>query len=40
MLRGFATIDYRTSDVEAAKRWYAQLLGVEQYFERPGPARV
>ena len=37
MLRGFATINYWTGDVEAAKRWYTELLGVEPYFERPGP---
>ena len=37
MLRGFATINYWADDVEAAKRWYAELLGVEPYFERTGP---
>ena len=37
MLRGFATISYWTDDMEAAKRWYADLLGVEPYFEVPGP---
>jgi predicted enzyme related to lactoylglutathione lyase len=37
MLRGFATVNYWTDDVEAAKRWYGELLGVEPYFERPGP---
>jgi len=37
MLRGFATINYWTDDMEAATRWYAELLGVEPYFERPGP---
>lgn len=36
-LRGFATISYWVDDLEAAKRWYAELLGVEPYFERPGP---
>jgi len=34
MLRGFATINYWTDDMEAAKRWYSELLGVEPYFER------
>ena len=29
MLRGFATINYWTDDMEAATRWYAELLGVE-----------
>jgi predicted enzyme related to lactoylglutathione lyase len=37
MLRGFATISYWADDVEAAKRWYTELLGVEPYFERSGP---
>ena len=37
MLRGFATINYWADDVETATRWYAELLGVEPYFERPGP---
>ena len=37
MLRGFATINYWTDDLEAARRWYAELLGMEPYFERPGP---
>jgi predicted enzyme related to lactoylglutathione lyase len=34
MLRGVATVNYWTDDMEAAKRWYAELLGVEPYFER------
>ena len=37
MLRGFATISYWADDVEAATRWYAELLGIESYFQRPGP---
>jgi predicted enzyme related to lactoylglutathione lyase len=37
VLRGFATISYWADDLEAAKRWYADLLGVEPYFERSGP---
>ncbi len=36
MLRGFATISFWADDVEAAKRWYTELLGIEPYFERPG----
>jgi predicted enzyme related to lactoylglutathione lyase len=35
MLRGFATISYWADDLEAAKNWYAELLGVEPYFVRP-----
>ncbi len=36
MLRGFATISYWADDIEAAKRWYTDLLGIAPYFERPG----
>ena len=35
-LRGFATISLWAEDLEAAKRWYTALLGVEPYFQRPG----
>ena len=35
-LRGFTTISYWASDLEAAKQWYTELLGVEPYFQRPG----
>lgn len=38
MLRGLTTVSYWAEDVEAAKRWYAELLGIEPYFERPGYA--
>jgi predicted enzyme related to lactoylglutathione lyase len=31
-----ATVSYWAADVEAAKAWYTELLGVEPYFERPG----
>ncbi|TDC81034.1 VOC family protein [Actinomadura sp. 7K507] len=37
MLRGFATISYWADDLEAAKDWYAELLGVQPYFSAPGP---
>jgi predicted enzyme related to lactoylglutathione lyase len=37
VLRGFATINYWSDDLEAASRWYAELLGVQPYFQRPGP---
>lgn len=37
MLRGPATVNFWADDVEAAKAWYAELLGVDAYFERPGP---
>jgi predicted enzyme related to lactoylglutathione lyase len=36
MLRGPATVNLWADDLEAARKWYAELLGVEPYFERPG----
>ena len=36
-LRGFATVNIWADDVPAAVEWYAQVLGVEAYFQRPGP---
>lgn len=36
MLRGFATVNYWANDLEGARKWYAELLGIEPYFERPG----
>lgn len=36
-LRGIATISYWSDDMKAAKAWYSELLGIEPYFERPGP---
>ena len=38
MLRGVATISLYAADLPAAVRWYADLLGIEPYFERPGYA--
>jgi predicted enzyme related to lactoylglutathione lyase len=35
MLRGFTTVNYWADDVEAARDWYAQVLGIEPYFVRP-----
>ncbi|XVQ15463.1 VOC family protein [Spirillospora sp. CA-255316] len=37
MLRGMATVNYWADDLEAARQWYTELLGVEPYFDRPGP---
>lgn len=37
MLRGMATVTYYADDVKQARAWYAELLGVEAYFEVPGP---
>jgi len=38
MLRGLTTISYWTDDLTAARRWYAELLGIEPYFEVEGYA--
>ena len=35
MLRGLSTINFWADDLIAAKKWYAELLGIEPYFERP-----
>jgi predicted enzyme related to lactoylglutathione lyase len=35
MMRGFATVNYWADDLEAAKEWYSELLGIDPYFERP-----
>lgn len=36
--RGLTTVSFWTNDLTAAKKWYAELLGFEPYFERPGYA--
>lgn len=36
MLRGMATVNYYADDLEAAKDWYSELLGVAPYFTVPG----
>ncbi len=36
ILRGIATISFWAADLEAAKKWYTELLGIAPYFERPG----
>ncbi|MET9248469.1 VOC family protein [Nonomuraea sp. NPDC003709] len=36
MLRGFATISFYAADLEAAKAWYTELLGIEPYYQVPG----
>ncbi|MFI6513086.1 VOC family protein [Streptosporangium sp. NPDC050855] len=40
MLRGFATVGFYADDVVAARAWYAELLGVEAYYEMAGPDGV
>jgi predicted enzyme related to lactoylglutathione lyase len=34
-LRGMATLNIWADDVAAARDWYAELFGVEAYFQRP-----
>jgi predicted enzyme related to lactoylglutathione lyase len=34
-LRGMATVNYWADDVKAARDWYAELLGVQAYFQQP-----
>jgi predicted enzyme related to lactoylglutathione lyase len=36
-LRGIATISFWAADLEAAKTWYTDLLGMQPYFERSMP---
>jgi catechol 2,3-dioxygenase-like lactoylglutathione lyase family enzyme len=36
MLRGLATVNFFADDLEAAGKWYTEVLGIEPYFERPG----
>src|SRR5688572_300568 len=35
-LRGMATISFFADDLEAAKKWYTELLGIDPYFVRDG----
>ena len=35
-LRGFATVSFYAADLEAARAWYADLLGMDPYFVVPG----
>ncbi len=35
MLRGLTTVSFWASDLAAARKWYAELLGIDPYFERP-----
>jgi predicted enzyme related to lactoylglutathione lyase len=35
ILRGVATISFYADDVKTARQWYAALLDIEPYFERP-----
>jgi predicted enzyme related to lactoylglutathione lyase len=35
MLRGLATISFYADNLDAARRWYADLLGVDAYYSFP-----
>ncbi|MBB5874445.1 putative enzyme related to lactoylglutathione lyase [Allocatelliglobosispora scoriae] len=35
-LRGLATVTYWADDLEAAKDWYSEFLGLAPYFQVPG----
>lgn len=37
MLQGPATVSFYADDVDAARRWYAELLGIDPYFARSAP---
>src|SRR5579859_6662433 len=34
-LRGMATVNFWADDVRAARDWYANLFGIEAYFQNP-----
>ena len=34
MLRGLTTVAYQSADLDAAKQWYTNVLGIEPYFNR------
>lgn len=36
ILRGLTTVSFWAADLEAAKKWYTELLGLAPYFERSG----
>ncbi len=35
MLRGLTTVSFWAADLEAAKQWYTELLGIEPYYNVP-----
>lgn len=35
MLRGLATISFFADDLDAARRWYSELLGIDAYYSYP-----
>ncbi|WP_433522391.1 VOC family protein [Nocardia pseudovaccinii] len=36
MLRGMATVSFYADDLEAAKDWYIEVLGLDPYYAVPG----
>lgn len=36
MLKGLSTIRYHAADLEKAKAWYSDFLGMDPYFQVPG----
>lgn len=32
---GLRTVGYHVTDINAAKEWYAKILGIEPYFDQP-----
>jgi predicted enzyme related to lactoylglutathione lyase len=36
ILRGLANVSFYATDLDAAKKWYSGLLGIEPYFNVPG----
>ena len=36
MLRGLTTVSFYADDLDAASGWYAEVLGIQPYFSRPG----
>jgi predicted enzyme related to lactoylglutathione lyase len=36
MLQGMATVSFYAADLDAAGRWYTEVLGQEPYYVRPG----
>jgi predicted enzyme related to lactoylglutathione lyase len=36
VLKGLATVNFYATDLEAAKKWYSEFLGIEAYFNVPG----
>ena len=34
MLRGLTTVSFFADDMDAARKWYSELLGIEPYFGR------